>query len=156
LVRGPREVTEALWNICCAAAVATSLTGSFHRSEWCHQSDRCKFPLCDLVCFGSEGCLLVLRISSTLVATWSCFSLHLLREEFLSLPIYSPLFGSLYRSFNLCQSRLRVLIDSNQSKIQGWRTRNGVRVLHTSMAKTTRCGLSGVTPQVFIKYKYPI
>jgi hypothetical protein len=30
LVLGPREVTEALWNICCAAAVATGLTGSVH------------------------------------------------------------------------------------------------------------------------------
>jgi hypothetical protein len=56
-VSGPREVTDALWNICCAAAVATGLTGSVHR---CHRSDRrgpssdrcstgsksCKFPLC--------------------------------------------------------------------------------------------------------------
>jgi hypothetical protein len=31
--RGPREVTEALWNICCAAAVVTVLTGSVHRSN---------------------------------------------------------------------------------------------------------------------------
>jgi hypothetical protein len=31
----------------------------------------------------------------------SCWSLHLLREEFLSAPIHSPLFGSLYRSFTL-------------------------------------------------------
>jgi hypothetical protein len=37
---------------------------------------------------------------------------------------------------------VRVFVDSNQSKIQGWRTRNGVRVLHTSMARTTRCGVS--------------
>jgi hypothetical protein len=36
-----------------------------------------------------------------------------------------------------------VFIDSNQSKIQGWRTRNRVRVLHTSMARTTRCGVNG-------------
>jgi hypothetical protein len=36
-----------------------------------------------------------------------------------------------------------IFIDSNQSKIQGWRTRNRVRVLHTSMARTTRCGVSG-------------
>jgi hypothetical protein len=32
-VLGPREVTEALWNICCAAVVATGLTGSVHRSD---------------------------------------------------------------------------------------------------------------------------
>jgi hypothetical protein len=38
-VPGPREVTEALWNICCAAAVATDLTGSVHRSDRCHCSD---------------------------------------------------------------------------------------------------------------------
>jgi hypothetical protein len=30
---------------------------------------------------------------------------------------------------------VRVFIDSNQSKIQGWHTRNGVQVLHTSMEK---------------------
>jgi hypothetical protein len=39
---------------------------------------------------------------------------------------------------------VRVFIDSNQSKIQGWRTRNGVRVRHTSMARTTRWGVSGL------------
>jgi hypothetical protein len=32
-VTGPREVTKALWNICCADAVATGLTGSVHRSD---------------------------------------------------------------------------------------------------------------------------
>jgi hypothetical protein len=69
-VPGPREVTEALWNTCCAPAVATDLTGSVHRSNRCHRSDRCstgnkpcKFSLCVLVCFGSEGCLLVPRSS---------------------------------------------------------------------------------------------
>jgi hypothetical protein len=36
----PREVTEALWNACCAAAVATDLTGAVHRSDRCHRSDR--------------------------------------------------------------------------------------------------------------------
>jgi hypothetical protein len=39
-VPGPREVTGALWNVCCAAAVATGLTGSVHRSDRCHQSNR--------------------------------------------------------------------------------------------------------------------
>jgi hypothetical protein len=38
-VLGPREVTEALWNICWVAAVATGLTGSVHRSDQCHRSD---------------------------------------------------------------------------------------------------------------------
>jgi hypothetical protein len=84
-VPGPREVTEAVWNICCAAAVAIGLTGSFYRSDLCHRSDgaghrcdrcstgskMCKFPLCVLGCFGSEGYLLVPRSSGTPVATWA-------------------------------------------------------------------------------------
>jgi hypothetical protein len=36
----PREVTEALWNICYAADVGTDLTGSIHRFDRCHWSDR--------------------------------------------------------------------------------------------------------------------
>jgi hypothetical protein len=32
-VPGPREVTEALWNTCCAAAVATRLTGAVYWSD---------------------------------------------------------------------------------------------------------------------------
>jgi hypothetical protein len=75
---GPREVTESLWNICCAAAAATgltgvtSLTGAGHRSDRCSTGSMpCKFPLCVLVCFGSEGCLLVPRIRSTPVPMWS-------------------------------------------------------------------------------------
>jgi hypothetical protein len=77
-VPGPREVTEALWNACCAAAVATGLTGAVHWSDRCRRSDRCstgskpcEFPLCLLVCFGSEGCLLAPRSSSTSVAAWA-------------------------------------------------------------------------------------
>jgi hypothetical protein len=46
-----------------------------------------------------------------------------------------PHSGSPYRSFKWYQSRLWVLIDSNQSKIQGWCTKNGVRFLYTSMVK---------------------
>jgi hypothetical protein len=76
-VSGPREVTNALCNICCAVAVATDgsalstgLTGTGHRSNRCSTGSKpCKFPLCGLVGFGSEGCLLVPRINSTLVAT---------------------------------------------------------------------------------------
>jgi hypothetical protein len=37
-----REVNEALWNICCAAAVATGPTGSVHRSDRRNRSDRLK------------------------------------------------------------------------------------------------------------------
>jgi hypothetical protein len=84
-VPGPREVTEAFWNACCVAVVATGLTGSAHRLTGVtgltgagHRSDRCstgskpcKFPLCVLVCFGSGGCLLVPRSSSTSVAAWT-------------------------------------------------------------------------------------
>jgi hypothetical protein len=67
---------------------------------------------------GSDGFVLVPRSSGTLVATWSwqtlvvsrrrvleavssCWSFHLLREEFLSAPIHSPLSGSPYRSFKV-------------------------------------------------------
>jgi hypothetical protein len=32
-VPGPREVTEALWNTCCAVAAATDLTDFVHRSD---------------------------------------------------------------------------------------------------------------------------
>jgi hypothetical protein len=78
-VPGPREVTEALWNTCCAAVVATGLTGSVHQSDrrrpsvWpCSTGSKpCKFPLFVLVCFGSVGCLLVPRSSSTPVAAWA-------------------------------------------------------------------------------------
>jgi hypothetical protein len=50
----------------------TGLTGAGHRSDRCSTGSKpCKFPMCVLVCFGSEGCLLVPRISSTPVATWS-------------------------------------------------------------------------------------
>jgi hypothetical protein len=120
----------------------------------------CKFPLCVLVCFGSEGCLLVPRSSSTSVVTWAwptwvVSRRRVLEAVFVLLESPSPsrrifigyhslpLSGSPYLSFKWYQSRLRVLTDSNQSKIQGWRTRNGVPVLHTSMARTTRCGVSG-------------
>jgi hypothetical protein len=142
-VPGPREVIEALWNICCAAVVATSLTGSVHRSDRCHRSDAghrsvrcstgskpCKFPLCVLVSFGSGGCLLVARISSTPVATWSRPTwvvesktrvgsrVHLVgasisfEKNFYRLPFTSPpLFGSPFRSFRfllLSQPGLRL------------------------------------------------
>jgi hypothetical protein len=71
-VPGPREVVEALWNTCSAAAVATGLTGACHRSDRCTTGSKpCKFPLCVLVCFGSEGCLLAPRSSSTPVAAWA-------------------------------------------------------------------------------------
>jgi hypothetical protein len=71
-VPGPREVTEAFWNVCCATAVATGLTGAVHLSNQCSTGSKpCKFLFCVLVFFGSEGCLLVPRSSGTPVATWA-------------------------------------------------------------------------------------
>jgi hypothetical protein len=50
----------------------TGLTGVGHRSDRCSTGSKpCKFPLCVLMSFRSEGCLLVHRISSIPVATWS-------------------------------------------------------------------------------------
>jgi hypothetical protein len=49
----------------------TSLTGASHRSDQCSTGSKpCKLPLCVFVSFGSEGCVLVPRTSSTPVATW--------------------------------------------------------------------------------------
>jgi hypothetical protein len=46
--------------------VAIGLTGAGHRSDRCSTGNKpWKFPLCVLVSFGSKGCLLVPRISST-------------------------------------------------------------------------------------------
>jgi hypothetical protein len=105
---------------------------------------------------------LVPRSSSTPAATWAWPTgvvnrRRVLEAVFILLKPPSPsrrifigshslppsLSGSPYRSFKWYQSRLRVLIDSNHSKIQGWHTRNGDRVLYTTMARTTRCGVSG-------------
>jgi hypothetical protein len=76
-VPGPREVIEALCPLVWPALSTgltgvTGLTGAGHRSDRCSTGSKpCKFPLCVLVSFGSEGCLSVPRISSTPVATWS-------------------------------------------------------------------------------------
>jgi hypothetical protein len=40
LVPGPRVVTEAIWNIFCAAALATGLTSSIHRFDRRRPSSR--------------------------------------------------------------------------------------------------------------------
>jgi hypothetical protein len=173
-VPGPREVTEDFWNACCAADVATGRSGTVHRSDRCHRSDRrrpsvcwcgtgskpCKFPLCVLVCFGSEGCVLVPRSSGTSVSTWAwptwvVSQRRVLEAVFVLLESSSPsrriFIGShslppLWFAVSVLQvvsKPVQVFIDSNQSNIQGWRTRNGAWVLHTSMARTTRCGVSG-------------
>jgi hypothetical protein len=103
---------------------------------------------------------LVPRSSGTLVATWAWTTWvvsrrRVLEAVFILLEFPSPsrriFIGSnslppLWFAVSVLQvvsELVRVFIDSNQSKIQGWHTRNGVRVLHTSMARTIRCGASG-------------
>jgi hypothetical protein len=109
---------------------------------------------------GSKGCVLVPRSSGTPVATWAWPTWVVSRRRvseavFILLEFPSPsriiFIGSyslppLWFAVSVLQvlsEPIRVFVDSSQSKIQGWRTRNGVRVLHTSMARTTRCGVSG-------------
>jgi hypothetical protein len=41
-VPGPRGVTEAFWNVCCATVIATVLTSAVHRFDRCHRSERQK------------------------------------------------------------------------------------------------------------------
>jgi hypothetical protein len=72
----------------------------------------------------------------------SCRSFHLIQEEFLFAPIHSPPLWFAVSVLQVVSEPVRVFVDSNLSKIQRWHTRNGVRVLHTSMARTTRCGAS--------------
>jgi hypothetical protein len=109
---------------------------------------------------GSEGCVLVPRSCGTPVATWAWSTWVVSRRRVLEVVFILLEFPSPLRRIFICSHSLPplwfavsvlqvvseqvwVFIDSNQSKIQGWRTRNGVRVLHTSMARTTRCGVSG-------------
>jgi hypothetical protein len=109
---------------------------------------------------GSEGCVLVPRSNGTPVATWAwptwvVSRRRVLEAVFILLEFPSPsrsiFIGShslppLWFAVSVLQvvsEPVWVFVDSNQYKIQGWRTRNGVWVLHTSMARTTRCGVSG-------------
>jgi hypothetical protein len=144
---GSRQVSPA----------GTGLTGGAHRSDQCWLVDSRLVFRCVL---RSEGCVLVPRSSGTPVATWAwptwvVSQRCVLEAVFILLEFLSPsrriFIGShslppLWFAVSVLQvvsEPVRVFIDSNQSKIQGWRTRNGVRVLHTSMARTTRCGVSG-------------
>jgi hypothetical protein len=103
---------------------------------------------------------LVPRFSSTPVATWTwptwvVSQRRVLEAVFVLLEYPSPSRRIFIGSHSLPHlwfaasvlhvvlEPVRVFSDSNQSKIQGWCTRNGVRVLHTLMARTTRCGVSG-------------
>jgi hypothetical protein len=76
--------------------LSTGLTGARHRSDRCSTGSKsCKFPLCVLVCFGSEGCLLVPRSSSNPVAawawpTWVVSRRHVLEVVFILLESPSP------------------------------------------------------------------
>jgi hypothetical protein len=64
-------VVRLLWPLAWPA-LSTGLTDAGHRSDRCSTGSKpCKFPLCVLVCFGPEGCLLVSRSSSTSVAAWA-------------------------------------------------------------------------------------
>jgi hypothetical protein len=137
------------------------MTGTGHRSDRCSKGSKpCKFLLCVLVCFGSKGCVLVPRSSGSPMATSACPTWVVSRRRVLEVvfallespsPLRRIFIGShslppLWFAVSVLQvvsELVRVVIDSNQAKIQGWRTRNGVRVLHTSMARTTRCGVSG-------------
>jgi hypothetical protein len=58
---------------------------------------------------------------------------HLFGKEFLSAPIHSPLSGRLIGPSILVSEPATDLRDFNQSKIQIWRNKNGVQVLHTLM-----------------------
>jgi hypothetical protein len=110
--------------------------------------------------FSGRGWELVARSSSTPVAawawpTWLVSRRRVLEVVFVLLESPSPSRRICIGSHSLpplwfavsvllvVSEPVRVFIDSNQSKIQKWRTRNGVRVLHTSMARTTKCGVSG-------------
>jgi hypothetical protein len=107
----------------------------------------------------SEGCVLVPWSSGTPVATWAWPTWVVSRRRVLEAVFTLLEFPSPSRRIfigphslppwfavsvlQVVSEPVWVFIDSNQSKIQGWRTRNRVRVLHTSMARTTRCGVSG-------------
>jgi hypothetical protein len=67
----------------------------------------------------------------------------LLGEEFLSAPIHFPPSLVTYSVIQLVLELITDLHDSKQSQIQRWHTRNGVRVLHTLMVRTTICGKGG-------------
>jgi hypothetical protein len=144
---GSRQVSPA----------GTGLTGGAHRSDRCWSVDSRLVFRCIL---GSEGCVLVPSSSGTPVGTWAwptwvVSRRRVLEAVFILLEFLSAsrriFIGNhsdppLWFAVSVLQvesETVRVFIDSNQYKIQGWRTRNGVRVLHTSMARTTRCGVSG-------------
>jgi hypothetical protein len=74
----------------------TGLTDAGHQSDRCSTGNKpCKFPLCVLVSFGSEGCLFGSRSSSTPVAagawpTWVVSRRRVLEAVFVLLESPSP------------------------------------------------------------------
>jgi hypothetical protein len=150
-------VVEPLSESCSVSPAGTGLTGGAHRSDWCGFVDsRFGGPLRSRV-----GRLCVVpRCSGTPVATWAwptwvVSRRRVLEALFILLELPSPSRRIFIVSHSLpplwfaisvpqvVSELVRVFIDSNQSKIQGWRTRNRVQVLHTLIARTTRCGASG-------------
>jgi hypothetical protein len=144
---------EPLSVSCPVSPAGTGLTGGSHRSDRCWSVDsRFGVPLRSRV---GRVRVLVPKSSSTPVATWAwptwvVSRRRVLEVVFILLEFSSPLRRIFIDSHSLpplwfavsvlqvVSEPVRVFIDSNQYKIQGWRTRNGVRVLHTSMARTTR------------------
>jgi hypothetical protein len=111
----PREVTKALWNICCAAVVATGLTGSIHQSDRAgHRSDgvalaasRARFRC---ACWCVLACKIVCWFLGSVALqseTETCVGRHVhlvgssisFEKNFYRLPFSPPLSGSPFRSF---------------------------------------------------------
>jgi hypothetical protein len=106
-------------------ALFTGLTGAGHRSDRCSTGSKpCKFQLCVLVCFGSEGCLLVPRSSGYVglanlgSESETCVGSRVrlvgvsisFKKNFYRLPFTPPFSGLPYRSFKWYQSRFRSLL----------------------------------------------
>jgi hypothetical protein len=130
----------------------TGLTGALDRSDRCESLvGFASGELLDSCVFGSWSCWSVLgRFGVGLFRfcvgfsfrTGSVFGVFLFQGLEKSLWLPGPLWFAV-SVLQVVPEPVEIFIDSNQSKIQGWRTRNGVRVRHTSMARITRCGVSG-------------
>jgi hypothetical protein len=78
----------------------------------------------------------------------SCWSLHLLREEFLSAPIHSPLSGSPYRSFGRPQIRRHRASSSSQGGCSYRTRRRGgrLRLLDEGTRRAAAVGSATTAP----------
>jgi hypothetical protein len=92
----------------------------------------------------------------------SCWSFHLLREEFLSAPIHSPLFGSPYRSFKECETSNPYLIggendvkDPHAEAWKLWKAREasgrkpGLRAGQARLASPPHIGVGSAPPSTY-------